>query len=468
MLTISQVAEVANELAQSEDNINSAEEAVAATEETQQQLLQKNNTIKTFYDASNNYINSYFDEKRWINGTIHTKLPYSLVDEGAQLGTSSFFPSNWNNPAPSTFNNVVGSPTSNTTNCEQDHFDLIFQLVDYLINGQDSLVNVELLDDSYSPGDSVITVNGGNQTVGNLIIINDSNTEALVRVESVSGKDLTITEIVPPEQIMLSGAATVTEDISGFSNVDRNSLSGGRILTETAEYIKNLVISWDNDIVNQLTALNSQQDPDRQDQKNAAIADAQNAQSVIAAWQALPDTGVTGDDSKFTDNNLATLTAEINDRDAFRITRLAQISAALGSVGQDEEGIVSGQGLYRDRFERISLQINRADGPLFQYYAADSAKKNQKQQVQNAKQKERAFSSGIHMAMLTENATGTNKIKVESVSNFSVSDRVVITGVGLKNIVADINNINGLEIELSKTIPLIYTTDGKSSMSKAR
>lgn len=479
-LTISQVAEVAKELAQSDDKIAQAEEAIAQGEEDKAALKEKNDTIKVFYDTSNNTVNAYQTEHRWIDGTTYTQIPFSDIDNAAkrELG-NIFFPAGWTNFAPFKADKVNGLPKSTSSNSESDIItgsvpsSGIDALIDFLINGQASGVSDDTLDNltSYSPGDTQIEVSNGGQTPGSLLMISGSGTSALVIATNVSGTTIDITEVVAPASTISASGSQVIENISGFTNSERNTLTSSsfqNVLTTLTNRLKTSVGLWKTSLNNQIAQLQANEDDDRSTEISDAESDASLAVGTIEGWESLPDTGSTGSDSKFTDNNLANITSETSARVSFISTRTAQIEAALGSATQDSEGGIGGTGVYRDRFERISLMINSTDGPLFQFYASDASQNASRQNIRNTKQKAKTFASGVFTSVLTENPTGTNIIVVKNAGNFSIGDTIVLTAPGLDDLVAEITNISGNEIELSKEISQDYNIEANSSIAKSK
>lgn len=475
-LSISQVAEVARELSQTDTKIADAQKTQQQTAQDQEALVKKNNTIKVFYQEANSLITAYFSERRWIDGTSYTSLPFNDINNGAKRAVGNiFYPPGWTNFAPFADDKVKGLPTVASSDSELGIFirgiqdDGLSALIDFIVNGQSGGVNTTLALSGYTPGDTDIEVTSGGQTPGNVLLISGSGTSALVYIIDVVGTTITIEEIIPPAGTISSGGQVV-ENFSGFSNGERNSLTSGtyqNVLTELSVNIISAVMSWESAITSQLLQL-VVNDPDRQPERTAAVNDATNAGDVINDWVALPNTGSTGSDSKFTDNNLLSLTNEISARTSFLNARVNQILDRLGNVTQNSEGDIRGSGLIRKRFETISLQINGTDGPLFQSFALDASKGAARQQINSTKQKANIFSSGVYLSKFKENATGSNEITIENPTNFDAPQRCVITGEGLEDLVVDIVSKSGNTLTLSKDVPSDYILDLGATISRAR
>ncbi len=321
---------------------------------------------------------------------------------------------------------------------------------------------------AYSGG-TTIDVVLGNQTPGEFLLVHGGGNSALLKTVSVdAGPTLTVTVVIATGGA-IPMASTVTEAFT-FTNAERNDPSTSaypNVLNGLFTKIETRVDLWDVALTNQLTELSGNIDlnPD----VATADADATNAQTVVTTWLALPDTGSTGSDSKYTDNNLANIETEIAARNVFRPTRVAQITGALGTVAQDDQGKITGDGIYKTRFDTISLMINGLEGPLSQFYNLDISRSIINVQIDNGKTKKRVFSTKVLVTKFSENPTIAGPIgKVVSATGFSISDQVVVIGLGLEDIVADITDISGSDITLSKDIPLEYNADASAGLAKAK
>ena len=331
---------------------------------------------------------------------------------------------------------------------------------------------------AYSGG-TTLEVDDGTQTPGKYVIVRGGGNSALLKVVSVTPVanmfppplnfyTLTVSVVVATNGTIPMGG-TVTESFS-FTNAERNDPSTSTdenvILGLFAKFEASVAL-WNTALTNQLTQLTGNLDtnPD----VAAADADATNAQSVITSWLALPQTGSTGSDSRYTNNNIVTVDTELSDRNTFRTKRVAQIIGALGTVTQDSQGKVSGDGIYKIRFDTVSLMINGLDGPLAQFYNLDIGASVSNTQIDNAKTKKQVFSSKVLTTKLAENPTvaGPN-IKVISAAGFAISDQVVVIGDGLEDIVCDIVNVSGNDITLSKDVLLEFTSDVNAGIAKAK
>jgi hypothetical protein len=324
----------------------------------------------------------------------------------------------------------------------------------------------DTLDASYSPGASTIDVNSGGQTNGSLLIISGSGTSALVRITNVAGLTLTITEIIPPAGTIAIGGS-VRQNIVGFTNTERNLLTSSlyqNVLTQLTSKISTRIGLWETSVLNQQSALNSNEDTDAN--ITAAKTDATNTLTDIDTWQVLPNTGTLGTDSKYTDNNLLTITNRVTSRNSFRTTRVGQITSSLGAATQDAEGVISGTGFYSQRFKSISLLINLIDGPLSSFYGKDIIMAAAQQAQQNELGKQDIYNSRIKATKFKQNATGTTSISVVNSAGFAISNAILVIAENLPDIQATITAISGNNITLSVPVPADYVVGVKAAIVK--
>ena len=264
--------------------------------------------------------------------------------------------------------------------------------------------------------------------------------------------------------------SSVVENIPAFTNTERNTLVSTlyqNILTTLTNRIITRVATWKTVLQNELAQLNANGDPDNAAQITAAKTAVNSAITAINVWQALPNTGTLGTDSEFTNNNLANLAIEYNARNAFRPTRVNQITVALGIATQDSEGNIGGTGIYSQRFKSISLMINSIDGPLFQYYSKLKLIAVSKQVVQNEQGKLEIFSTSVKSAPFAVNGSGANVVAVRSSAGFTIGNIVLVLANSQDDIQATITGISGNNITLSKPIPNSFTLLGKATIVKA-
>jgi hypothetical protein len=445
----------------------------AAIPNIQKEITKKEDqTLRVYIPYNNAHIERvtpYETEHRWLDGTTYTTITnQQIVDAGNRTTSNIFFPSSWakSNAILTTSGN--GNPKTSSANSENsilsgslENQGLIVQ-IDLLRNGQSSAAVTDQLDDIYTPGSSSIKVVHTDHTIGKLLYIYGSGTSAVVRITGIVGYDLTITEIIPPASSIALGGSVV-ENISGFTNTERNTLVSSqyqRILTQLTNRIISSAALWNTALGNQLGQLNL--NIDAQTQITNAKTNINTAVVAYNTWLALLNTGISG---KFVNSSLNDLTTACNARVSQITPRVNEIIAALGSVSQDAQGNYSGTGNYLQRFKTLNFLINGSNGPLFQINGLKAAKTNLEQKVVNGSDKLATYSNLVRLAVFTADPIGTT-VKVDTVVGFTVGNGVLIVGNDLPAINCNILSISGTTVGLNITIPKEYTKAIKSGLIK--
>lgn len=417
-------------------------------------------------------VQPYETERSWLDGTTYSPITQSQIEtfNPADGRNAYYFQTSWTKSNAELLANGNGNPTSTNTNGESQVLNnsvinggLIAQ-INLLKNGQSSVQGTHGLDVAYSPGAPAITVDvGQTQTVGKYLYISGSGTSALVLVTAAVGTLISITEVIPPASTIGIGGSVV-ENIPGFSNAERNTLTSAsyqRILTNLTNNIITSAGLWNTALNNQLTQLNL--NIDSPTQINTAKTNVNSAKTSYDTWFALSNTGASG---KFVDTSLTNLATAYNTRNTFIPTRASEITTALGVVTQDPTANYSGNGLYLQRFKCMNYLINSANGPLFQANALKGAKTNFEQKIANAADKMATYSNIVRYAAFTKDSTATSTITVDGATQFSISDSVIVTGNDLPSIQATITGISGSNITLNQTIPKEFTKAAKAGIIK--
>lgn len=479
-LTQPQRIQISGEMIDLPQKIAGAIAAQAALSGVKTELLNEDSSIKIFFDKYNALINSYQNERAYVDGTTYsTVIESDVVNSAKKQPGNKFYPTDgsWINFQPKKDPSSVGLPTTSTPNSELAIFTNsidnggLTTLLNFLLNGQSSGVADDTLAADYISGSGTMVVTTGGQTVNKLLLVEGGGFSGLFLTTAVAGVNLTVTEVVVPNGTLPMLTSTVKESITAFTNTERNHLTSSsyqNVITVLSTKIISAVSFWKTAINNQLTQLSANTD-NRSPQATeiaAAITDINNALTVINTWQALPNTGTTGLDSKFTNNNIAPLQAEITARTTFSGTRNTQITTALGSITQNPDGTYSGAGLYYLRFQQIDGRINLAGGPLSEFYEKDVSTGALDQMVTNATDRLNTYGSELRTEKVILNADGTNKIKVTSTTGFSNTDTIFIMADSLTELTGTITSIAAPFINLSFTIPNTYTLDKRFRLYK--
>lgn len=446
----------------------------AAIPNIQEQITKKESQAERVYIPYNNAqierATPYETEHRWLDGTTYTTITtQQITDAGNRTTGNIFFPLSWSKSNAMLTANGNGNPKTNSGNNESivlsntvENQGLISQ-IDLLRNGQSSARPTDNLDLAYSPGSPTIEVNDTGHTNGNLLYISGSGTSALVRITNVVGTTLTITEIIAPQNTISIGG-TVVENIPGFTNSERNTLTSSsyqNILTNLTNRIISSAALWNTALNNQLAQLNI--NIDAAAQITTTKTNVNTAKTAYDVWFALSNTGASG---KFVDTSLNDLATAYNTRTSQIPVRASQITTALGSVSQDAEGNYSGNGVYLQRFKTLNFLINGANGPLFELNGLRAAKTNFEQKVTNTADKLATYNNIVRYGAFTADPTGA-VVKVDGASQFSNGENVLLTGNDLPSIQCTVNLVSGSNITLNITIPKEYTKASKAGIIKA-
>ncbi len=457
-------------------NATAAELAGVKTDLQNQDL-----SLKIFFDKYNDIANAYQLERQWIDGTTYTTVTNDDLDQSAQRKPGNkFFPTDgsWTKFQPKKHLSSEGLPTTSTPNYELEIFSKTLDnggltaLLNFLLNGQTSGVANDTLTAAYVNGSGSLKVTAGGQTPGKLIILKDTGgVSALFLVVSETVPlTLEVTELIPPNG-SLTMTATVKENITAFTNAERNTLISTdyqNVLTNLTTKIKASVDMWKAALDPQLAQLNLNGDsrsPQVTEITNAKT-DVNSAITVITTWKALPDTGTTLTDSKFVNINITPLQNKVTSRTSGASTRNTQITTALGSVTQNPDGTYSGPGIYGLRYTQIDSRINLAGGPLTEFYEKDLAGAALGAIVATSNNKGATFDAELKVTKMTANGDGTMVIKVADATGFTSGNTVFVVGDSLTELTGTITGINGLNVSLSFSVPATYTVDTRARLYK--
>lgn len=464
------LSDIAKEFAVARGDLGNDKNAIPNIQEQVGKKDEQRDRVYIMYnDAHVERVTPYEIEHRWIDGTTYSTITQSQIETFGTDGRSTyFFPLSWQKSNPQLQANGNGNPKTSSGNHESFILNTtienqgLISTIGLLRNGQAGVAS-ELLDLAYSPGASTIELDSvSGFTNGNLLYIAGSGTSALVRITNIASTTITISEIIPPAGTIAIGGSVV-ENIPGFTNAERNTLVSAlyqRILTELTNRIKATALLWDTALANQLAQLNINIDAPAQ--ITTAKSNVTTARSAYSTWFALTDTGVSG---KFVDTSLNNLATAYNARNSQFATRTGQITAALGSVSQDAEGVYSGSGNYLQRYKCLGFLINTANGPIYQANGLKAAKTNFEDKVKSTTDKLATFSNLVRYGQSTKDPVG-NSIEIDGVSQFAVSDAVVLTANDLASIECTITAISGNLVTLSATIPKEYNKASKAGIIK--
>jgi len=472
------LSDIAKEFAVAKGDLGNDKNAIP---NIQTQVSAKDEQASRIYVLYNNAhverITPYETEHRWIDGTTYTTITQSQIETFGTDGRSTyFFPTSWTKSNPQIQANANGNPKTSSINSESSVLNntiasngLISQ-INLLKNGitgsnattttQNTLYNIPAGIVSNMQIDVQST---SGFSAGQFIYINLGSSSGLYLLDSVTSQHLFISSVIPSQLGFSSVGATIRNTVVGFTNSERQTLISNlyqELLTNLTNRIKNAATLWDTALTNQLSQLNI--NIDQPSQIASAKTSVNAAKSAYSVWFALSDTGSSG---KFVDTSLTNLATAYNNRISGFASRTNQITAALGSVSQDAEGVYSGTGNYLQRFKCLGFLINTANGPIYQANGLKAAKTNFEDKVKSTTDKLATFSNLVRYAGSTKDPVG-NTLEVEGVSQFAINDAVVLTANDKASIECTITSILGNIVTLSATIPKEYNKASKVGIIK--
>jgi len=428
-----------------------------------------------FYNEHNNNINYYFDESEHGAGLQYTKITQQDIDDAVNQDPANiFFPTS----PPYTFLNpkvadkVNGLPTTNVAGEAPILTDTtvqtegLLEYIDWMRNGITSSIGDDTLIIAYSGG-TTMEVTLGLPDPNTYIAIQDVGLFYVTAKGPIGGgpnlgTELTVIPIIAGTGVL---GDTIQSNIPGYSDGARQSPGSPGLLSGYSSSINGKILAWETKLNNQLTALNLNADnraPQTTEIANS-IADINNALSIISNWLAAPFSGVGG---KFTDSQILLIESEANDRLNYLTTRATEITIALGNVTQDMSGNVSGNGIFKSRYDTLNLRINKVSGSLSNKIRLGIAKSGPQGQKDGNLAALSQYDQFFLTTKLTVNANGTNTITVDSVSGFSISNTVFVMADTQSELTGTITNISGLDVTLDFIVPSNYTIINKARLYK--
>lgn len=250
---------------------------------------------------------------------------------------------------------------------------------------------------------------------------------------------------------------------SGGSSPDPNITTIKNNLVSAVNVLKSFLISE--------VALIVTDDPSIPNQTNndAAI---NNINTVIIpalnTWLAYPDFEVTGSGpSKLHSTQLTALQLALSNRNTFITIRISQVAYVLGSISQDiTTGIVSGSGLYYQRYGFLDLRLNLLTGTLTQITNLQRSYDAQTQIIANIQSTKALYETLMSVSLFSAPANGTTLVHVKDASLFSVGDFAYVFSEGQEELSRSIKSINGNAVTLSDIVPQKYTTSNNGRLYK--
>lgn len=469
--------------------------SINAFNDQQAQLLQVDNSNKNFYDFYDKICRSYELEAQHMTGQIPDTYTNADIAQAAMTpSVPPFFPMT---PSAYTKNIPLISDGPLVNNKVKGFFhpigiDTIYEnkvlsdinypfglteIIYFLNNGITGSATVTTTTNIPAGPVTGLVLNTGSSpltgfSVGNKVYISGGSASGIYEITAITlpvitpipaPGSLTVKSILPTLIGISSGS--ITNNAPAFTATQRENLTGGiyqEILNNITNRISTLMSEWNTIITQILTDLNNNEEdrPAFITQKTAAITDANNVKSAIAAWNALPNTG---SGAKFTVtviNNISTL---ITNRQSFIATRMGQIGSAFGGSSAnaltqtgDTYSSTDPSNPYYKRYKWLNFRINRMSGSLRRYYSASQSK----DAIQNLLNDNNAIKSEYDSYFLTKAIIfndGSDIVHVKDVIGLSVGDTITVVSETQPEITRTILQIMGTtQLKLNAPVPKTY------------
>jgi len=273
-------------------------------------------------------------------------------------------------------------------------------------------------------------------------------------------------DVKSPPAANLPSNSSVRNSSGGFTNAQREESSGltagqQSTLQVYKSIVDDAIQAHENLLVNDVRPLvDSNEDQKEKASKQSELDNITLIQSQINTWQSFPSTNPTGSgtESRFGDIRLTELSTTFSTRSSQVTARAAQLDTILGVLNQDNSsGEYSGNGRYYDYFDWMSKRVHAANGSLSKFNNLDIAVQVANNNISNINSTKDETDSLFIIAKITEDANGSNIVKVDSVVGYSNGDTLKVIAEGQPIITTTITNVGTLELTLADQISADYS-----------
>lgn len=165
---------------------------------------------------------------------------------------------------------------------------------------------------------------------------------------------------------------------------------------------------------------------------------------------------------------LSALQTALNNRLSFVTTRTGQLNTILGSISQNlSTGELSGgSGLYKKRYDFLTLRLNALGGSLTQLTGLQTATNAQDSIKANIISTKDTYFSILPTSMFKSAGNGTATVHLVDASFLSPGDTVFIYAEGQQELLRAVKSVNGNTVELNDIVPVKYRTIDKARLYK--
>ena len=435
---------------------------IATLDAAKAKAQSRDDSNKKLVDSRTIYINAYQKELKYLDGNVRTELTENVIlDSVNKVKNNSFFPVDPQTPLPSL-------PTGVWVN-----------FIPYSKTHAIGRTNMEV----YSS-----TIRKETDIIGD-ITAKIGQIEAQIIATRATGKECGSTGTCSlPAYTTQSSCTTNGGTWTGGPDGYTTSTTISTYLTD----LKNLVQEWEDMLNNEKNQIPTDPNTTRATGNTNSINDINDALLAINTWQSFQDfdtttslpSGSNGSgcslfgtmvesnfqQAKLQPTTLLYIKNELTARTAYIAIRISELTGSnyLGSITQNLStgALTSTSGLYGERIYFLDMRINLLSGSLSEVVGLQNSSAAQEQLKVAANNTETGLSLVMKATKASAPGIDTKYINLESLSGFSVNDRIYVVADNQEELSGSILEITGNRAKLTFNIPKKYTTDNNTRLYK--
>lgn len=440
-----------------------ADSSIAVLNKAKIKAEKKDAPNKTLLNERTALINSYQNELKLLDGITRTQLTEALLlDSAKKVLGNSFFP-NESIPSPSVPTGVWINfvPLANTH--------AVGKNVSEAYPATGGRTELDIISD----------INGVIASVEAQLVSHRATGKKGESTGSCSGETPAGSGVDQPTCIANGGTWTTGPDVYVDDTVVQGLLSN----------LASLVQEWEDILNNEKSIISPIVDKNstRSSSNQSAIADIDNAISVIDNWQSVQDFDTTTilpiyiyqfdamiesdfEQAKLQPTTLQPLKDELVAREAFANSRKSSLIGQnyLGSVTQNisNGSLTDTKGLYGERMLFIDMRINLIAGTLSEIVGLENSQNAQDQIKKSAENSEKGGGLVMKSVKLAAPGIDSSYINVENAEGFSVNDKIFLVADDQEELSGGILEIQGKRFKLTFNVSKKYDVTNNSRLYK--
>jgi hypothetical protein len=484
-------------------------DSLVTAQEEKENFLSQDEDKKIFFDNVLLSVQKYHEEILQIVGDSRTLYSEADLIASAKHTLPHYEKTTWFNAVIEIIASNNGNPrTTNSQEAEDDKIQDVIDAVDgYILGTPPSSPLNSTLSQPYNPGDGFVHTENTGGSVGDIILIENTFLSQIMVaiITNVTGPDGTCTnaafnndpagcaldnftneyETLGAQKIFFdvidndqnfSDTATITNVYDPFTNSERGRqevIAPERQVIQTAleDNIVTFLAIWESELQATKAIIESQVtsgDNTKIAENQVALDNVQNILDDITTWENTPLTSATG---RYTDSSVVPLIKNntILRKDTQIPNRNTEISTFLGSVAQDAQGNVSGDGQYFELTNIIKSRIDLIGGSLSSFFQADLTLVSIDQDIKQKESDLARYEANFDVKpLLEESELGQIEFEVEDASSFSPADEVKVFDNSSLVFTRNIDTIDGNIVRLDTGIPTTLTLGNQARIVRLK